>query len=151
MFVEWDYGEMCMRHTTWHKRHILISNPLQWPYATVAEFCQRVSSNSGMYVVLCFFFTKLEWKFLQVCRQDDRVIAELEHPVRGSEAWQWVEKNVTINQTTGNVIKIKLALRSHQVSTGKRQLGNNGSAFFDDIFVKTCKTLFWTLQLAKLD
>ena len=75
---------------------------------------------------------------LQVCRDtvcsDDSTIAELEHPVRESVAWQWVEKTVSNIET--NEVVIKLALKSDEVTTQKRELSmNNGSAFFDDISV----------------
>ena len=79
---------------------------------------------------------------LQVCRddtcQDDAVIAELEHPVRGSEAWQWVEGTVSDNGTSEVVIR--LALKNYEVTTQKRQV-DNGSAFFDDISVMVTSKL----------
>lgn len=69
---------------------------------------------------------------LQVCNEGT-VIAELEHPVKGSDAWQWVEK--TLSDIETDELEIKLALKSYEPTPRKRQLMNNGSAFFDDISV----------------
>ena len=71
--------------------------------------------------------------------QDGGWLAELEHPERGSLAWQWVQETLSHNGTA--TYTIKLALESGAGATtgsvSKRQSATDGemAAFFDDINV----------------
>ena len=72
---------------------------------------------------------------LQVYGQDGGQLAGLEHPEKGSLAWQWVQKNLSHNGTA--TYTIKLALESGAGNLSKRQSATDGemAAFFDDINV----------------
>jgi hypothetical protein len=76
---------------------------------------------------------------IQVYGQDGGWLAELEHPERGSLAWQWVQETLSHNGTA--TYTIKLALESGAGATtgsvSKRQSATDGemAAFFDDINV----------------
>lgn len=71
---------------------------------------------------------------------DDTILRELQHPVKGSEAWQWVEESLSINGMTNLIIK--LALETDEVATRRRRQNvNNRIVFFDDINVTPSKDL----------
>jgi hypothetical protein len=72
---------------------------------------------------------------IQVYGQDGGQLAGLEHPEKGSLAWQWVQKNLSHNGTA--TYTIKLALESGAGNLSKRQVATDGemAAFFDDINV----------------
>ena len=75
--------------------------------------------------------------FVQVYEGEERLLAELEHPERGSTAWQWVERKLSHSATT--TYTIKLALKTEGVVTATRTLSkrqtSNMEAFFSDINV----------------
>ena len=66
----------------------------------------------------------------------NETVTELHHPVRRSNAWQWVQKSLETNGTT--TLTIRLALKIDESATNRRtrrQSSATRNVFFDDVNV----------------
>jgi hypothetical protein len=73
---------------------------------------------------------------IQVLHFNGTPAIELQHPVKRSKAWQWVQKSLLTNGTT--TFTIRLALKTDRFATSRRpgrQSSTTRNVFFDDVSV----------------